>query len=313
MSIWILVFVTVNQEILGECVNLQFESSQNFTTAVADIHVLLKNPLVLSGFMIVLVITFLAILAPVIAPYDPLEQHMNSLLLSPSWQFPMGTDELGRCVLSRLLHGTRLSLQIALAIVLITGLAGTLIGMISGYLEGIIDEIIMRIVDIFLAFPGLILALVIAGLLGPGLFNTMLALSIVGWTRYARIARGVTLTVKKRAFVESARSLGCSTERIILTHVLPEVASPAIVMATLGMGWAIIMAASLSFLGLGAQPPSPEWGAMLNSGKNFIRVAPHLCIFPGIAIVITVLAFNFLGDGLRDALDPRLKTKLELK
>lgn len=271
-----------------------------------------ENRLAVVGLAIVVSLVLMAILAPFIVPHDPIELHLDLRLLSPSWQYPLGTDDLGRCILSRLIYGTRVSLQVGVMVVGITAISGSLLGLTAGYLGGIIDEIIMRIVDVLLAFPGLILALVIAGLLGPGLFNVMLALSVVGWTRYARVVRGCVLSAKERGFVEAARAIGSSNFYIMFRHVLPEALSPVIVMSTLGMGWTILSAAALSFLGLGAQPPMPEWGSMLNSGRAFLRVAPHLITFPGLAIMVTVLAFNFLGDGLRDALDPRQKKRVEI-
>lgn len=271
-----------------------------------------ENTLAVVGLVIVVSLVLMAILAPFIVPHDPIELHLDLRLLSPSWQYPLGTDDLGRCILSRLIYGTRVSLQVGVMVVGITAISGSLLGLTAGYLGGIIDEIIMRIVDVLLAFPGLILALVIAGLLGPGLFNVMLALSVVGWTRYARVVRGCVLSAKERGFVEAARAIGSSNFYIMFRHVLPEALSPVIVMSTLGMGWTILSAAALSFLGLGAQPPMPEWGSMLNSGRAFLRVAPHLITFPGLAIMVTVLAFNFLGDGLRDALDPRQKKRVEI-
>ncbi|MEA3293555.1 MAG: nickel transporter permease, partial [Euryarchaeota archaeon] len=220
-----------------------------------------------------------------------------------------GTDNLGRCMLSRIIYGARISLQIGIIVVGITSVIGITLGMIAGYYGGVLDELIMRGVDILLVFPGIILALVIAGILGPGLFNVMLALAIVGWTGYARVVRGVVLSVKEKEYVESARALGVGDWYIITRHILPSCVAPIIVIATLGMAYVILAAAALSFLGLGAQPPTPEWGSMLNNGKNFMRTAPHLTIFPGLAIMITILAFNFIGDGLRDALDPRLREK----
>jgi len=271
-----------------------------------------ENRLAMVGLVIVLVLVLVAILAPFIAPHDPIEQHLDRRLLPPSWQYPLGTDDLGRCILSRLIYGARVSLQVGAVVVGITALFGTLLGLIAGYRGGVVDEVIMRIVDVLLAFPGLILALVIAGLLGPGLFNVMLALSLVGWTGYARVVRGCVLSAKERTFVEAARALGSSNFHIMFRHILPEALPPVIVMATLGMGRTILAAAALSFLGLGAQPPMPEWGSMLNGGRAFLRVAPHLTTFPGLAIMITVLAFNFLGDGLRDALDPRWKKRVEI-
>jgi peptide/nickel transport system permease protein len=270
------------------------------------------NKATMVGFVILLLIVLAAIIAPLIAPHDPIEQHLEYRLLSPSPHYPMGTDDLGRCILSRLIYGARVSLRIGLVVVGITSFFGSLIGLTAGYFGGITDEVLMRIVDVFLAFPGLILALVITGLLGPGLFNVLLALSLVGWTRYARVVRGCILSVKERGFVESARAIGCGNLHIMFRHVLPETFSPVIVMATLGMGWTILSAAALSFLGFGAQPPMPEWGAMLNTGRNFLQVAPHFTTFPGLAIMLTVMSFNFLGDGLRDALDPRQKKDVEI-
>ncbi|MBT9159844.1 MAG: nickel transporter permease [Dehalococcoidia bacterium] len=271
-----------------------------------------ENRLAVVGLAIVLSLTLVAILAPFIAPHDPIEQNLGLRLLSPSWQYLLGTDALGRCIMSRLIYGTRVSLQIGVMVVGITALLGTLLGLIAGYVGGVVDEGIMRIVDVFLAFPGLILALVIAGLLGPGLFNIMLALSVIGWTGYARVVRGCVLSAKERGFVEATRALGGSNLYIMFRHVLPEALSPVIVMATLGMGGVILSTAALSFLGLGAQPPMPEWGSMLSGGRAFMRTAPHLTIFPGLAIMVTILSLNFLGDGLRDALDPRQKRKLEI-
>jgi len=265
---------------------------------------------VLVGSVIITVLVLTAIFASYIAPHDPVEIDLRNRLLSPDSEYPLGTDDLGRCLLSRLIYGTRISLQIGIIVVGITSSSGIILGMISGYYGGIIDEMIMRSVDIMLAFPGIILALAIAGLLGPGLFNVMIALAIVGWTGYARVVRGVVLSGKEMDFVESARALGMSDLYIIYRHILPGCIAPVIVMATLGMAYTILAAAALSFLGLGAQPPTPEWGSMLNHGKNFMRTAPHLTTFPGLAIMITVMAFNFLGDGLRDKMDPKLTREI---
>ncbi|MCL0074790.1 nickel ABC transporter permease subunit NikC [Thermodesulfovibrionales bacterium] len=266
-----------------------------------------KHRLALIGAGIILVLIFIAVLAPFIAPHDPIEQNLEHRLLSPNTEYLLGTDNLGRCILSRLIHGTSVSLQIGVMVVGIAAFVGVTLGLVAGYRGGLIDELIMRIVDILLAFPGIILALVIAGILGPSLFNVMLALAVVGWTSYARVVRGAVLSVKEKEFVEAARALGAGEARIMFRHILPNVMAPVIVMATLGMAHVILAAAALGFLGLGAQPPTPEWGSMLNDGRAFMRTAPHLTIFPGLAIMVTVLAFNFLGDGLRDALDPRLK------
>lgn len=268
-----------------------------------------NNKLALFGVLILFMLVFIAIFAPFIAPHDPVDQELKKRLSPPSSEYPLGTDHLGRCILSRLLYGARISLPIAVIVVGITFAIGVTTGAISGYLGGIADEIIMRIVDVFLTFPGLILALGIIAALGPGLFNAMIALVIVGWAGYTRIVRGSVLSVKEKEFVEGARGLGASDSYILVRHILPNVIAPVIPMAMLGMGYVILAVAGLSFLGLGAQPPTPEWGAMLNDGRVFMRSAPQLMIFPGLAIMITVLAFNFLGDGLRDVLDPRLREK----
>jgi peptide/nickel transport system permease protein len=266
-----------------------------------------KHRLAFIGAVIIFALIFIAILAPFIAPHDPIEQNLEHRLLPPNTEYLLGTDNLGRCILSRLIHGTSVSLLISVMVVGVSTFVGVTLGLLAGYRGGLIDELIMRIVDILLAFPGIVLALVVVGILGPSLYNVMLALAIVGWTSYARVVRGTVLSVKEKEFVEAARALGASDVRIMFRHILPNIMAPVIVMATLGMAHVILAAAALSFLGLGAQPPTPEWGSMLNGGRAFMRTAPHLTIFPGLAIMVTVLAFNFLGDGLRDALDPRLK------
>ena len=269
-----------------------------------------EHKIAMVGAALILFLALIAVFAPYIAPHDPIEINLKERLLAPNMEYPLGTDNLGRCMLSRIIYGARISLQIGIIVVGITSVIGITLGMIAGYYGGVLDELIMRGVDILLVFPGIILALVIAGILGPGLFNVMLALAIVGWTGYARVVRGVVLSVKEKEYVESARALGVGDWYIITRHILPSCVAPIIVIATLGMAYVILAAAALSFLGLGAQPPTPEWGSMLNNGKNFMRTAPHLTIFPGLAIMITILAFNFIGDGLRDALDPRVSEKM---
>lgn len=270
-----------------------------------------KNKIAIIGLIIIISLAFIALFAPFIAPHDPIEQNLDKRLLSPSGEYPMGTDDLGRCLLSRIIYGARVSLQLGVIVVGIITVIGVTLGLISGYYGGIVDEIIMRLVDVVLAFPGIILALAVAGALGPGLFNVMLALAMVGWTGLARVVRSSVLSVKEKEFVESARALGCSDLHIMTRHILPNVMAPVIVLATLDMAFIILAAAGLSFLGLGAQPPTPEWGSMLNNGRAFMRTAPHLTTFPGLAIMVAVLAFNFLGDGLRDALDPRQQRELK--
>ncbi|MGP8321233.1 MAG: nickel ABC transporter permease subunit NikC [Methanosarcinaceae archaeon] len=266
-----------------------------------------KDKPAMLGIVIIVFFTLIAIFAPYIVPHDPLELNLEERLLSPSVDHPMGTDNLGRDVLSRVIYGTRVSLSMSAAVVTIIMVLGITIGTVAGYFGGVIDDVIMRVVDVLLAFPSIILALVIAGLLGPSLMNVMIALGAIWWVGYSRIVRGSVLSIKEKEFVEAARAMGCSDTYIVRRHILPNVLSPVIVLATLDMGHIILSIAALSFLGLGAQPPIPEWGTMLNEGKPFMESASHLMIFPGLMIMTAVLAFNFIGDGLRDALDPRMK------
>lgn len=269
-------------------------------------------PLVILAASIILLLTVIALFAPVISPHDPLVVNMKESLQGPSPNHLMGTDQLGRDLFSRILHGTRISLSIAFATVAACVVLGVAVGSVAGFLGGIVDDVLMRAVDILMAFPGLLLTIAVAGMLGPSLQNLMLAMIVTSWVGYARIARGAVLSVKEYAFVEAARSLGSSEVRILVEHIIPNIVHPIIVLATLNMGQTILSIAGLSFLGLGAQPPAPEWGAMLNEACSFMGLAPHLFIFPGLAIVVTVLAFNFLGDGLRDLLDPRFKKEVEI-
>ena len=270
----------------------------------------IRNPGILFGTAVIVFLIFVAVFAGFIAPHDPTETHLKDRLSSPSPEYPLGTDHLGRCILSRIIYGTRISLSVGVLVIGASLLLGLLLGTIAGYYGGIFDDLIMRIVDGFLAFPSMFLALAIAGALGPSLTNLMIALIVVEWTSYARVVRGSILSIKDQMFVAAARGLGAGDIYLLTRHVLPNTLSPLIVMATLGVGYIILTAAGLSFLGLGVQPPTPEWGAMLNDGRLFMRSAPHIMIFPGLAIMITVLAFNFLGDGLRDVMDPRLKQEV---
>jgi peptide/nickel transport system permease protein len=267
-------------------------------------HRLKKHKLALVGGGVILIICLMAVLAPWLAPHDPLSQNLPHRLLPPGGGYPLGTDNLGRCIASRIIYGSRVTLQVGFMVVFITATIGVLAGSVAGYFGGWPDELIMRGVDILLAFPGLILSLAIAGILGPSLYSIMLALSLVGWTSYARVVRGSILSAKEKDYVLAARSLGIKDRSVLLHHIMPNVLAPVIVMATMGMAHVMLSAAALSFLGLGLQPPYPEWGSMLNAGRPFMRTAPHLTVFPGLAIMLTVMAFNFLGDGLRDALDP---------
>lgn len=266
-----------------------------------------KNRLAVTGLIIIGVVFIIALFAPIIAPHDPMKINLPSRLTPPGVQYLFGTDNLGRCILSSIIYGARATLFVGIIIVLISALFGTILGVIAAYKGGIIDEIIMRCVDVLLAFPGMILALVIAGLLEPSHLSIILALSVVGWTVYTRLVRGVVLSVKEMDYIYAARSLGFSELQILKNHVLPNAMAPVIVMVSFNMAHIILAISTLKFLGIGVQPTSPEWGAMLNAGRTFIATSPHMTIFPGLAILVVVLAFNFVGDGLRDVFDTKLK------
>lgn len=270
-----------------------------------NLNEFLKNKASVIGLIIILVLVLTAVLADYISPYDTDKVALKEKLKPPSWQHPMGTDQLGRDVLSRIIYGTRTTFELSLLVVLFTSTFGVSIGIVAGYYRGIVDEILMRLIDVLLAFPSIILALVIIGAIGPGVFNTVLAISLVGWLFYARVARASTLSIREKEYVEGARAMGCSDAYICFFYVLPNCLPPIIVLMTLSLGSVILSIASLGYLGLGAQPPTPEWGTMLNDGKEYLRDCPWLSVFPGLMIMISVLAFNFIGDGLRDAIDPR--------
>lgn len=256
------------------------------------------------GGTVVSVLALVAVIGPVLSPYDPTAQALDARLLGPSLAHPLGTDALGRDVATRLVYGARVSLFLAVVATAVRLGVGTVVGLVAGSVGGVVDSALMRLVDVQLAFPGLVLALVVAGVLGPSLTNVLIALSLVGWASYARVIRAATLTVKDRGFVESARLCGTPRRRIARRHLLPNVISPVVVLATLNIGSVVLTAASLSFLGLGAQPPTAEWGAMIDGGRDYLRSAPWLITAPGVAIMVTVIGFNLLGDGLRDVLDP---------
>ncbi|WP_294374738.1 nickel transporter permease [uncultured Clostridium sp.] len=251
------------------------------------------------------VIIAIAVFAPFIAPKDPLDAVMADSLKAPNSKYMFGTDKLGRDVLSRVIYGTRSSLTMTLCLVIIIFIMGTVLGMISGYFGGIIDEIIMRVADMMISFPGLVLAIAIAGLLGPNMVNAVIAIAAVSWPKYARLARSLVLKLKKSLFIEAAVLNGTKTHNILIKHIIPNMITTMIVLAATEIGTMMLELASLSFLGFGAQAPTPEWGLMLNEGRTYIAKAPWLMIYPGIAIVIVVVVFNMLGDSLRDILDPR--------
>jgi ABC-type dipeptide/oligopeptide/nickel transport system permease subunit len=259
------------------------------------------------GLIYVIALVIVAILAPIISPFDPYAQDLPNRLQPPSFPHILGLDEFGRDVLTRLIHGATVSMQVGLEVVLLSLLIGVVVGAISGYYGGWADMVCMRIADIFLAFPSLVLAIGIMAVLGPSIFNVVLSLVIVSWPYYARVIRSQTITLKKMDFITAAIAMGASKKRILFTHIIPNAIPPVIILATLGMGSAILAEAGLSFLGLGVNPPIPSWGSMVASGRDYILQAPHIVISSGLVITITVLAFNLLGDGLRDALDPRLR------
>jgi peptide/nickel transport system permease protein len=266
---------------------------------------LVSSPLSLVGLILVTLLFLMALFAPLVATYDPLDVHPANKLKAPSADHWFGTDEVGRDIFSRIVYGAQISLKVGLLVVAISFPFGSILGAIAGYFGGVTDQIIMRTTDVFLSFPGIILAMSIAAALGPSIENVLLALSIVWWPWYARIVRSSVLTLKHTEFVEAARALGANPLRILFKEVLPNAIAPAGVQASLDLGFVILSAAGLSFIGLGAQPPSPEWGAMLASSRQILREAWWAATFPGLAILFTALGFNLLGDGLRDALDPQ--------
>lgn len=272
-----------------------------------------RNRGAFAGLVVILILAAVAILADLIAPHPPNEQFRDALLRPPfwmdggSWRFPLGTDDVGRDILSRLMHGARLSLLIGLVVVALAMSIGVLLGLLAGYEGGIVDIGVMRLTDIMLALPSLLLAIVIVAILGPSLVNAMIAVSIVFVPHFIRITRSAVLTERNKDYVTASRVAGAGPFRLMFATILPNCAAPLIVQATLSISTAILEAAALGFLGLGAQPPTPEWGTMLANALQFIQRAWWVVTFPGLAILMTVLAFNLMGDGLRDALDPKMK------
>ncbi|MFP4589709.1 MAG: nickel transporter permease [Candidatus Bipolaricaulota bacterium] len=272
----------------------------------ATVHLFSKSKLALVGLFIVLVLIFVSAMAPWIAPHDPLKQDYMHMLEPPSRAYLLGTDNYGRDIFSRIIYGAKYALLLGVAIVTIQALIGVALGMLAGYYQKVVGTIIMRFTDIMLSIPAIVLALAIAGLLGGGLVNVIIAVGIVGWRGYTRLVRGEVLSIKEEFYVEAAKASGAGSYRIITRHLLPNISTSIIVYMSLSIPSAILWAAGLSFLGLGAQPPTPEWGAMLSDGRDYMREAWWMTTFPGLAIMMAVLAFNFLGDGLRDALDPKM-------
>lgn len=255
------------------------------------------------GISIIGICLIAVLFGSVIAPHDPNALNPRNRLAAPSLEHPLGTDQLGRDLSSRILHGAKLSLGIASITALLIMVLGVSIGLLSGYVGGYVDSLIMRVVDTLLAFPSLVISLAIIGILGPGIIHAIIGLIVVWWASYARIVRGLVFALKQEAYVESAKALGASGLRISLKHILPQIIPPILVLLSLEMGQLILALAGLGFLGLGAQPPTAEWGAMINDGRRFIQSAPQLMIIPGLTIAFSVLGFNLLGDSLRDLLD----------
>lgn len=268
---------------------------------------LARNKAAMLGLFILLVLVFCAIFAPVVAPYDFAKQDYLNTFAKPSLAHPFGTDNLGRDIFSRVIYGTRISLTVGLCSVCLAAAIGVVLGSIAGFYGGVFDNLLMRLMDILLAVPSLLLAISIAATLGNGLQNLILAIGLGASPGYARIVRASILSLKDQEYIEAARSVGASNARIILTHILPNCLAPIIVQMTLGVATAILSTASLSFIGLGIAPPTPEWGSMLSTGRQFLRDAWWVVTFPGVAIMLSIFALNLFGDGLRDALDPKLK------
>ncbi|HYN90096.1 MAG TPA: ABC transporter permease [Ardenticatenaceae bacterium] len=279
-------------------------------TAIGTLLTFLRrNHLALAGVLIVLAWVFITIAAPVLAPYGPYQQNISDRLDPPTAEHRFGTDQLGRDVLSRVMYGGRISLPAALAVILLAGIVGTIVGALAGFRGGALEEAAMRVTDVFMAFPTIILAMAVAAALGPSIGNAVVALVIVWWPNYARIVRGLVLTVKENDYVEAARAVGAPGRYVLWRTILPNCVGPLLVMATLDLGNAILVFAGLSFLGLGAEPSRPEWGRMVSDGISFFDQW-WMAAFPGLAILTLVMGFNFVGDGLRDALDPRLRSQL---
>jgi len=266
-----------------------------------------KNHLAMAGGLVVVLLFAVSFLAPWISPHSPNQFHLSQVLEAPSPEHPLGTDELGRDILSRMIYGARISLKVGFVAVGISTLIGVILGAVAGYYGGLLDSLIMRLVDIMLSFPSFFLILAVIALLEPSIWNIMAVIGLTSWMGVARLVRAELLSLKEREFVSAARVLGASDPRIIFRHLLPNAMAPVLVAATLGVAGAILTESALSFLGIGVQPPTPSWGNILTAGKDNIEVAWWLSVFPGLAILITVLSYNLLGEGLREALDPRLR------
>lgn len=280
--------------------HLSRESSGDQNIQARFYRAVINNCLLSASALIVIIVFLMAVFGPMLSPHDPLKTDISLRLATPSLQYPLGNDALGRCLFSRILSGGRMSIGLGISVVTFSCLLGVLIGLVAGYHGGIVDELFMRIADIFLSLPEIVAAMTLAGIMGPGTLNLIFALSVTGWMRYARLVRGITLSVRERDYVKAAQFSGLSRTHIVFRHILPANIGSIIVLATIGLAKAIIAVSALGFLGFGVQPPAPEWGTLLMEGKDYILSAPHLSIYPGIAVMFSVLAFNILGDGLRD-------------
>ena len=268
-----------------------------------------RAPMGAAALIVILILALLASAAPLFSPYDPLAQDYNALLKGPTLAHPLGTDQIGRDLLSRIIYGTRISFAVGVVAVGLALAIGAPLGLLAGYSRGFVDELVMRVMDAIIAFPGVILALAIVAVLEPNLLNVMIAIGITSIPIFARLTRGQVLSLRERDYVIAAEGLGATDLRIMVRHILPNAISPLIVQATLGLGFAVLAEASLGFLGVGVQPPTPTWGSILNQGSPLLERAPWLSIAPGMAIFILVLAFNLLGDALRDEFDPRVRKR----
>ncbi len=290
---------------VAETLTLPATVSQGQSAIV--VRQLRRNRTALAGAIILALEIILAVGAPAFARYDPIEQDFSVALEGPTRAHLFGTDDVGRDLLSRVMYGARISLSVGLIAVGIGSIIGVILGVVAGFYGGVIDTLLLRFMDVLLAFPGILLALAVVAVLGPGLYNVMIAVGFGGIPAYTRLARASTLSVRERDYVLAARAIGCPNGRIMGRYILPNVIPPVIVLATLGIAGAILTAAGLSFIGVGAQPPSPEWGAMLSLGRQYLQRAWWVTVFPGLAIMLTVLSVNMVGDALRDALDPKLR------
>ncbi len=286
---------------------LDLNHNKNFKTLRQRFKITKKNRLFIVGCIMVFILLLITIFEGYFKLNDPNKINLTHKAALPSSQYPFGTDAMGRCLLSRIIKASTVTLSISFSVVLLSSTVGITFGTISGYMGGILDHILMRITDIIMSFPGTIFALVILALLGPGYKNAILSLAFISWTGYARLARGEVLSIKNSEYIEAAKAIGNDTIQIVIKYILPSIVNKIIVMATLDISKIIMSSAALSFLGLGVQPPTPEWGSMLNEGRTFIQTAPHITIFTGSAILLSALSFNILGDGIRDLLDPSLR------